>query len=52
MHPLGANPFAFFSRQHCLQPMSDNLIDGLRTCAIRRRERLGGMLNYYYRDAA
>lgn len=32
-----------------IQPDSDHLIN---TGAVQRRQRLGGMLNYYYRDAA
>jgi putative transposase len=32
-----------------IQPDGDHLEN---TGAIQRRERLGGMLNYYYRDAA
>ncbi len=37
------------------QDLGNELIDGVPECligAIQRRERLGGMLNSYYREAA
>lgn len=47
----------YYNRERNHQGIDGRIIEpetgiGIRDGPIRRRERLGGMLNYYYRDAA
>ena len=53
----GIQFFAHYHRERNHQGLGNRLIAPIeqiaaRTGTIRRRQRLGGMLNYYYRDAA
>jgi hypothetical protein len=45
----------FYHRERNHQGLGNELIDGVRAerpvAGIRRRQRLGGLLNYYYRAA-
>ena len=47
-HPLGRKRL----KELATVATPDTLIRGRQTGQVRRRERLGGLLRYYYRDAA